>query len=296
VNELLDIDPEEHDQVIERFRAAADALRSSPDRRGSTVRIGDRGRLLVTGDLHDSRSRFDRVVEEARLEIDPDHHLVLHELIHGDHVEDGVDRSYRTLLDAASLLLRHPSQVHILLANHELAQMAGQSIHKGGGCMTTQFDRGLQEVFGDHSPGVVMAIDAFIRSMPLAVRSASGVFCSHSLPGPEMMDRFDQDIVDRDLEPRDYSPFFGSAWMMTWGRRHAPEQILELAAVWEVELFCLGHAYVPHGITVGGPRMVQLNSDHENATIVAIDLSCPAPSPEDACAASIRISDSEAVV
>lgn len=291
-----DVDPNDHDQVILRFREATEALRTMPGRRGATVHLGRRGRLLVTGDLHDSRSRFDWVVEQAQLDVDPDHHVVLQELIHGEHLGDDVDLSYRTLLDAASLLLRHPAQVHLILANHELAQMAGQPIRKSGGCMTTRFDLGLRRIFGDHSPGVVMAIDAFIRAMPIAVRTESGVFCAHSLPGPEMMPRFDLDIVHRELEPADYSPFFGSAWMMVWGRRHRPEQILELAAVWQAELFCLGHAWVPTGITIGGPRMVQLNSDHRNAAIVPIDLGAPAPTPEELCASSIRMVDSEVVM
>lgn len=291
-----DLDPHDHDQVIRRFREATDAIRSTPGRRGSTVHLGDRGRLLVTGDLHDSRPRFDWVVEHAKLDADPEHHIVLQELIHGELAEDDVDLSYRTLLAAASLLLRHPTQVHVLLANHELAQMAGQPIRKGGGCMTTQFDLGLRQVFGDHAPGVVMAIDGFIRAMPIAVRTASGVFCAHSLPGPEMMPRFDLDLIHRDIDPGDYSPFFGSAWMMVWGRRHPPEQLLELAAVWQVDLFCLGHAWVPTGITIGGPRMVQMNSDHRHAAIVAIDLSRPAPTPEELCSTSIRIADPEVVV
>lgn len=284
-----DIDPEDHDRVIQRFRDATAALRDASGRRGSTVHLGRRGRLLVTGDLHDSRPRFDWVVKEAQLDRDSDHHLVLHELIHGGHLEDGADLSYRTLLDAASLLLRHPDQVHVLLANHELAQMTGQPIGKGSGCMTTQFDLGLRRVFDDHAPGVVMAIDGFIRAMPLAVRTESGIVCAHSLPGPEMMARFDHGILERSIEPRDYSPFFGSAWMMVWGRRHAPEQILELAAIWEAELFCLGHAYVPEGIVVGGPRMVQLNSDHTNATVVPIDLASPAPDVDSVCRGSVRM-------
>ena len=110
-----DVDPNDHDQVILRFREATEALRATPGRRGATVHLGNRGRLLVTGDLHDSHSRFDWVVEQAQLDVDPDHHVVLQELIHGEHLGDDVDLSYRTLLDAASLLLRHPAQVHLML-------------------------------------------------------------------------------------------------------------------------------------------------------------------------------------
>ena len=167
---------------------AADAMLESPGRRGCVAAIAGKGRLLATGDQHDNPDHLRKVVEYSRILRDPEAHLVLQELIHGERLLDGVDLSYRMLVKVAALVIEHPGRVHVLLANHELAQMAGHSVSKGGGCMTTLFDEGLDRVFGSESQLVVDAIATFVRAMPLAARTDHGVFCAHSLPGPAMME------------------------------------------------------------------------------------------------------------
>ena len=192
--------------VADRLLEAAMVMREAPGRRGSLVRIEGDGRLLVTGDIHDNPRNYAKIIEHAKLDTDPEAHLVLQELIHGERLVDGVDLSYRMLLKASTLLLAHPGRVHLLLANHELAQMAGHSVSKGSGCMTTRFDEGLARVFEVEAERVAAAIAEFVRSMPLAARTDRGVLCAHSLPGREMIHGFDLDILERELEQSDYEP------------------------------------------------------------------------------------------
>ena len=269
---------------------AADAMLEAPGRRGCVAAIAGKGRLLATGDLHDNPDHLRKVVEYSGILEDPEAHLVLHELIHGERLVDGVDLSYRMLLKVATLVIEHPGRVHALLANHELAQMAGHSVSKGGGCMTTLFDEGLDRVFGDESRFVADAVATFVRAMPLAARTDHGVLCAHSLPGPAMMERFDLDIIDRDLRPADYEPLHGSAWMMVWGRGHHPEQMELLAERWGVSMFCLGHAFVENGIAIGGPRTILLNSDHEQGAVLPIDLAEAPPTIESAMFCGVPLS------
>ena len=84
-----------------------------------------------------------------------------------------------------------------------------------------------------------------MRSMPLALRCGSwdepGVVCAHSLPGPAVMERFDADVLRRDLTEDDYEPRQGSAHLMVWGRQHTPEMLRHLSETWNVSLFVLGH-------------------------------------------------------
>ena len=148
------------------------------------------GRLLATGDLHDNPEHLQKIIALARLET-PDHHLVLHEIVHSDHLVNGLDLSHRMLARVAELLLEYPHQVHVLLANHELAQMTGQGVSKGAGNSVVLFDAGLEFAYGDEWLAVAEAIKRFVRAMPLAARSESGVFCAHSLPAPAAMDRFE---------------------------------------------------------------------------------------------------------
>ncbi|MAD19517.1 MAG: hypothetical protein CMJ52_04760 [Planctomycetaceae bacterium] len=270
------------DDVVELLRSASEIMRSHPGRRGAVDWIPARGRLLATGDLHDNPMHFQKVVELARLDADPDHHVVLQELIHGERTMNGVDLSYRMLTKVAKLLLDHPGQVHPLLANHELAQMAGHSVSKGGGCMTTRFHEGLDYVFGEDAEAVFEVLRDFILAMPLAARTEHGIFCSHSLPGPAMMSRFDLDVLDRDLADDDYEALVGSAWMMVWGRGHTAEQMDAIADRWGVSIFLLGHAFVENGIEIGGPRTILMNTDHERGAVLPIDLDGPPPTVESA--------------
>ncbi len=264
--------------MIDLFDRAAAALRTSPVRSGCSVRLPARGRLIATGDLHDNPVHLTKIMKVARLSESPDHHVVLHELVHGERLVNGMDFSYRVLARQAELVIAYPAQVHPLLANHELAQMSGKRITKGGGDSVQMFNDALDYVFGDDAGDVGEAIGRYIAAYPLALRSEpapgvdGGVFCSHSLPAPLMMDRFDLNILDRELTPEDYEPRTGSAWRMVWGRGHEPEQLEILAANWDVKLFVIGHEKAETGVEIRGPRLIVLNTDHERATVLPVQL------------------------
>ena len=152
--------------VIDVFQRAAAAMRDSPHRSGSATRLPARGRLLATGDLHDNPIHFEKIVRLARLAESEDHHVVLHELIHGDKLLNGMDFSHRMLARIAALLLDHPLQVHPVLANHELSQMKGTSVTKGAGDSVQLFLDALDYVFGDSAEEVNEASLYFEKELP----------------------------------------------------------------------------------------------------------------------------------
>lgn len=263
--------------VIDLFDRAAETLLASPLRKGCSDVLPARGRLIATGDLHDNPMHLRKIMRIARLHESPDHHVVLHEMIHGERFVNGMDFSYRVLARAAELVIHHAPQVHPLLANHELAQMAGSKISKGAGDSVKMFNDALEYVFSDDAISVSEAISRYIAAFPLALRSEpahaeGGVFVSHSLPAPAVMDSFDFGILDRDLNTDDYLPRIGSAWKMVWGRGHTPEQTEILAANWNVKLFIIGHEKADTGVEIRGPRLLVLNTDHERATVLPIEL------------------------
>lgn len=287
---LQDIDARSPSVAAGVFRDAAEANRDAKCRRGSIDRVPAAGLLLATGDLHDNPTHFARVVDMAGLpgtdEKRP-HHLTLHEVIHSDRLVGGVDLSHRALLRVAALKARDPEEVHTLLANHELSQIVGAGIVKEGVRVVDAFNAGVEYVFGDEAPSVLEAIAAFIRSMPLALMSepvrdngsTGALLCAHSLPGPEMMSRFDAGVLERDLVEADYEPRRGSAHLMVWGRRHTPEQLAALAERWGVRLFILGHEHAETGWRFLPPNAVVLNSDHPAGVALPIDLAAP-PTPD----------------
>jgi len=253
------------------LQTATHCLNQFSGRVGCTHHIPSTGQLLVTGDLHDNPFHLSKIIKLANLDI-PTNHVVLQELIHSSGDSNSADLSYRMLVRVASLVVAYPSQVHPILANHELSQATGRAITKGGGELVDKFNQGVNQVFGKKSNGVLEALDKFILAMPLAVRSASGLLCIHSLPNELLMDDFDVDILDRELQFSDLLGNGGSAYLTVWGRRHSIDQVNKLAELWEVKLFCLGHAWVPGGIDIAMPNVLLLNSDHANGVVLPIQL------------------------
>lgn len=286
---LESLDLRSPDAVIATFRAGAQACRAAACRRGSIDLIRAPGRLIATGDLHDNPLHLARLVEAAgvsRAGATPHAHLTLHEIIHGDRLINGMDFSFRALARVAALKAAHPEHVHVLLANHELSQVIGAGVVKDGVRCVDAFNEAVETTFGDAAADVSDAIADFIRAMPLALRceGAGGtILCSHSLPEPALMDRFDPAVLERDLTDDDYVPRRGSAHLMTWGRGHTPDQLAVLAERWNVRLFILGHEKADNGAMVVGPSAIVLNSDHARGVYLDIDLDHP-PTAEEAMA------------
>ncbi len=265
------------DAMIEVFEQAADLMHSSLLRRGSTVHLPGRGRLLATGDVHDYPGHLEAIIRISELESSADHHVMLHELIHGENLVDGMDVSYRNLAIVAELVKRFPLQVHPLLANHELAQCHGMSVSKGGGDQVAMFDDGLDYVFGDRAEEVATAIREFILAMPLVLRTENGLWCSHSIPGRE---DFDQSAFDRNLTTDDYRPPSGTAWCTVWGRLQDPEHVRKLLSRLRAKLFVVGHCYAEMGIESPVEGLLVINSDHGRGVVVPVNLECALPSTE----------------
>ena len=282
---LPSVDHLNAESAAELFTQAAQSLRSDPLRRGCCIMLPSRGHVLVTGDLHDHPIHFQKVCDGAHLER-PDHHLILHELIHGERLTHGADLSWRMLAKVAALRLQHPGQVHPMLANHEIAQAFLQPVSKGAGECTQLFRDGLEWSFGGDAGMVEEAINDLIRAMPLAIRSESGLLCAHSLPAPMAMSKFDASVLDRELVEADFAARTGSAWCMTWGRGQTPDSVRPLADAWSVKLFVLGHKHVEQGAETPFPGVVILNSDHERGVVLALDLGAPLPTAEQAVASA----------
>lgn len=267
------------DAVLSLIHRAETALRSSPFRRGSTVHLPRRGHLVATGDLHDNPFHLTKILRLARLEASPDHHLTLHELIHGENLINGMDFSYRMILRVAELVLRHPQQVHPLLANHELSQMTGRGVSKGAGDSVALFEEAVEFTFGDAAERVAGAINQFLRAWPLALITDSGVCCSHSLPAAHVLKHFDAGVLNRELVESDFEPRTGSAYLMVWGRRHTAEHLDRLADLLGVKAFIIGHEHAESGSEPLHHRGIILNSDHERGAVLVLDLEAePQPS------------------
>ncbi|MDG2199783.1 MAG: metallophosphoesterase [Phycisphaerales bacterium] len=274
--------------TVELFTSAGQAMHEAAHRSGSIVRLPRHGRLLVSGDLHDHLDHWYRIQHLAKLPESPEHHVVVQELIHGDRLLNGMDFSYRMLARVAELVLAHPDQVHVVLGNHELSQLTRRAVSKGAGNSVALFQDAVDWVYGDDAQAVTEAIETFIAAMPLAVRTESGLLCTHSLPAVDRMGAFEPEILERPLRPADYEGSGSSIYMLTWGRRHEDTQLDMLAKRWGVTTFCIGHQSVPEGIRQDGPRLVAINSDRANGMVIDWPLDRD-PSPEALLKAAVHL-------
>lgn len=268
------VDYRDGERVQAVFHAAAKLGQTLESRRGSTLHLPATGTVILTGDLHDHTPNLEKILHFAGLHRRPDTILVLHEVIHGSFLINGCDLSVRTLLRVAALQLQYPGRVVGVLSNHELAQYRGEGILKDTGEVTRLFNNGLDLIYGSDAPAVAQAVNAFIRSLPLAIRLPHRILFAHSLPAPRLVDRFDPGIIDRDLGETDLQKD-GDAYRMVWGRRHTEASVAQLGEVWQADLFITGHQPAEMGYEVQADRVLILASDHEHGMILPLRLDRP---------------------
>ncbi len=269
------------EKAIEAFRAASEENLLSSLRRHQVVQLPAVGEVWMTGDMHDHRRNFDKLIRAADLANHPQRHVVLHELIHGDHFDaGGADGSWRLLFNAAELKCDFPNQVHFLLANHDLAQIHGEGIMKAGLSVCEAFNAGVKRDFADRSGSVLAAVSEFLLSSPLAVRCPNGLFFCHSVPTDEQIPNFDYTVFDRELTGPDYRRRTGPVYQLIWGRNITPDAVGAFADRLETRIIVSGHQPQDTGYAVNGQRHLILASDHNQGVFLPVPLNDPSPMPD----------------
>ena len=262
------------DQAMEIFGSAADENLLSPMRQQQVVHLPAEGEVWMTGDLHDHRRNFDKLLRAVDLENNPQRHLILHELIHGDHYDSsGAEGSWITLYRAAELKSNFPGQVHFLMANHDLAQIHGEGIMKAGMSVCEAFTAGLKRDFGSVYQRVNVVVTEFLLSLPLAIRAPSGLFFCHSLPNDSQIANFDFTVFDRALSGTDYKRKTGPVYQLIWGRGVTPAGVDQFLEKVNASIVITGHQPQESGFATNGDRHLIIASDHNQGVFLPIDLS-----------------------
>ncbi|HWB53328.1 MAG TPA: metallophosphoesterase [Tepidisphaeraceae bacterium] len=267
---LMSINP---DHVNETFRCATEENQVSPLRNMQVVTLPAEGEVWMTGDIHDHRRNFDKLVRAADLLHNPQRHLVLHELIHGDHFDaNGAEGSWEILFHAAELKCDYPEQVHFMLANHDLAQIHGEGIMKAGLSVCEAFSAGVKRDFPNGSLEITVSITEFLLSLPLAIRCENGLFFCHSLPTDSQIEKFDFTVFNRPLAGPDYQRRTGPVYQLIWGRGVTPAGAAKFADTVNSHIIVTGHQPQDAGYFVNGDRHLIIASDHNQGVFLPIDL------------------------
>ena len=264
-------------EITDLMDRAAMLTRQDPLRRGNVICLPPVGDLVVLGDLHGNMDNLRKVVEWATLSVNRDRYLVLQELVHGGPLDNrGCDHSFRLLEEAAVLKCRFKSQVQLVLSNHDLAELAGATITKGGQSVSGAFWRGIASAYGEGWPEVHGAYRRLLSSLPLAVRTPNGVFISHSTPQRDTLDLFDYTIFDRPLTAEDYLPG-GSVHNLVWGRFHDQEVADLFAKRVGADVLVTGHQASAPGVKAPTSRHIILVSDGASGRFLLMRLGATVP-------------------
>ncbi len=259
-------------KTIKLLKKGMEANHAERFRDGNLIRLPRYGELIITGDIHGHRRNFERIVSYCDLDNNPDRHVVLQEIIHGGPEDaEGGCLSYKLLFDTVRYKVEYPDRVHFIMGNHDTAFINNSRVMKNGKEMNLAMRSALDREFAGASERVKLAIKQFLFSQPLAVRCPNGIFISHSLPADRYLAKFDHRILDRQLKINDVvRP--GSAYLLTWGRRHSQKLLDKMAEMLDADIFILGHQRQEQGYCLAGANLIIIASDHDHGCILPIEL------------------------
>ncbi|MGD8787300.1 MAG: metallophosphoesterase [Phycisphaerales bacterium] len=258
--------------IIDLLNNGIEALNADKYRRGNVIHLPAEGNLIITGDLHGHRRNFERMVNYADLDNNPDRHIVLQEIIHGGPEDsNGGCLSYQLLLEAIRYKLSFPDRVHIIMGNHDTAWINNSEVMKDGREMNRSMREAMEREFEEDCEDVILVTRQFLFSQPLAIRCENRIWISHSLPADRFIKKFNSKILDKKLKINDVvRP--GSAYLLTWGRNHSQELLDKMADLLDVDIFILGHQPQEQGWNQAGDNLIIIASNHSHGCLIPIDL------------------------
>jgi len=258
--------------IIDLLNKATEANNADKFRQGNLIRLPCEGSLVISGDIHGHRRNFEKIVTFADLDSNPDRHVILQEIIHGGPEDtEGGCLSYKLLFDVVRYKLDFSDQVHIIMGNHATAFISDGEVLKNGKEMNRVMRYAIEREFKDDSREIILAMKQFLFSMPLAVRCDTRIWISHSLPSDRFADKFNREILDRQLKPEDLAKP-GSAYLLTWGRNHSQSLLDKMADLFDVDIFVLGHQAQQQGWSQAGKNLIIIASDHSHGCLLPVDL------------------------
>jgi hypothetical protein len=226
--------------------------------RGRLIELPAQGEVMVTGDLHGNLANFQRIVRLADLPRHPGRHVILQEVLHAMY-SDTPDHSYQLLEEAAIFKTVYPSQVHILLGNHDLAELHGLEIMKKGRSVLRDLEKAVEEAYHFNKDVIRKAYNQFLRTLPWAAATPTGLFLCHSAPDAKYCGLFSREFFTSAGAETETGR--GSAvFHLAWGRDLSGANAAAFAQRVGAELLLIGHHPCREGHSEPNPHLIVLDS------------------------------------
>jgi len=258
--------------IIDLLNKGIKANKEDTYRQGNIINLPQEGSLVISGDIHGHRRNFEKIIKFSQLENNPDKHLILQEIIHGgSQDEQGNCTSYKVLFDAVKYKLKFPNQVHFIMGNHDTAFITDSEVIKDGKEMNRSMRKALEREFQEDYTSIELAMSQFLLSQPLAAKCCNKIFISHSLPNYSWADEFDPSVLEREIDIDDLiKP--GSAYLLTWGRKHNKKLLEKMSQKLHADFFILAHQPQEKGYIQPEENLIIFTSEHNHGCIMLIDL------------------------
>ena len=162
------------------------------------IELPHKGKALIITDLHGNLEDYERYMEIWNEFKDKNNHLILTgDFIHSCYVNDGS----LEIIDSLKMLYENDENFHVLLGNHEWAQILDESIYKGGLNQTQDFKVLVYKKYLDKTAEKIEFYKKFFKTLAIAVRTQNKVLISHAGPSPHL--KSEEDI--NNISNNDYT-------------------------------------------------------------------------------------------
>ena len=118
----------------------------------------------------------------------------------------------------------------MIIGNHDTAFITNTEVMKDGREMNRAMDLALQEEYPDIHAEMSQHLQDFLFSQPLAIKTANGLWMSHSLPANRWSDTFNPHIFVKSLTKEDCAKP-KDVYLLTWGRNMSQPWLDQLASM-----------------------------------------------------------------
>ncbi|MHC5079124.1 MAG: metallophosphoesterase, partial [Planctomycetota bacterium] len=199
----------------------------------------------------------------------PERHLILHEVVH--QLQLGQDQSFRLLEKVAAVKAKFTNRVHVLLGNHELAEVQGREVFKGGICLNLLFDNAVENAYGHQKDRVKDKYIEFMKTLPLAALAPNRIFIAHSTPEGADVKKYTLEFFRKSPGPEDFLPQ-SLMEKIVWGRDYGPRTSDLFAEAVGADIFLVGHTPCAYGYNTPNQRHIILDSKDRFATYIIFSL------------------------